>query len=92
MADQNITPKINNHISKHVQAVTDLVDALNRLRALHEDYEDNGYSGVITQDHITGDNVHLTPTQLANSYSSWIAVDGFIEQNFHDDIWAQILP
>lgn len=89
MAVQDITPKISNHITNEVQAVGRFREALADLLALHEDYQNNGYSGVITQDHIVGDNVHMTPALVGNVYTSVLAINTFMETNFHDDVLAQ---
>jgi len=89
MADQDLTPKISDFISKEVAAVGRFRAALADLIELHADYEDNGYFAIITQDHITGDNVHMTPALVANVFSSVLAINAFMESNFHDDVLAQ---
>lgn len=89
MTAQDFTPKISDFITNEVQAVTDFLDALYRLQALSQLYEDNGYFTLITQDHILGDNVHMTPALIANVFTSWSAINTFMESNFHDDVLAQ---
>jgi len=89
MATKDLTPKINDFITKEVEAVGRFRAALADLLALHGEYEDNGYSGIITQDQITGDNVHMEPVLIANVFVSVLAINTFIESNFYDDVLAQ---
>ena len=89
MAAQDLTNKINDHITREIDAVARFRAALADLLQSHADFEDNGYSGVITQDHISGDNVHMTPQLAANVYTSVLAINAFMEANFHDDVLAQ---
>lgn len=89
MAPKDLTAKINDHISHEIDAVMDFRQALSELLRLKDEYEDNGYFAIITQDHIVGDNVHMTPELIANVYSSVSAINAFMEANFHDDILAQ---
>jgi hypothetical protein len=89
MAEQDLTPKISDFITNEVQAVGRFRDALADLLELHAEYEDNGYFAIITQDHVIGENVHMTPTLAANVFSSVLAINTFMENNFHDDVLAQ---
>lgn len=89
MAAKDLTPKISDFITNEVNAVGRFRQALADLLMLLGEYEDNGYSGVITQDHIVGDNIHLDPALIANVFTSITAINTFMESNFHDDVLAQ---
>jgi len=89
MPAQDLTPKIQDHITREIDAVNRFRSALNDLLELHGEYQDNGFSGVISQDHIAGDIIHMTPDLVANVYTSILAIDAFMEAGFHDDVLAQ---
>ena len=68
-AQQDLTNKKQNFMSRYVQAAQDLLVAREKLRALHNEWEANGYSSTIVQGDIqSGGLLHLTPAIMAGGF------------------------
>lgn len=62
--------KIANFVSREVNAAQALVDAFDSWDELRKEWDAQGLSGVITDEHITGSNQHVAAADLANAFSS----------------------
>lgn len=81
MAAQDLTGKKANFMSNCVAQTKALTDAYRALRSLRQEWTSEGYSTGITQNDITGANLHLTPAILANLMSTFDIIDQPINSN-----------
>lgn len=84
--------KKSDFITREVEAVTQLMRALDDLRSLDIEYTNNGYASgenEIVDADATGDNSHMDKALIANVITSYRAIDAFMVAGFHDDVLAQ---
>lgn len=76
MAAQDLTSKKQAFMARAVAAAAALQAAREQLKALADEWTNNGYSGGIVQADIqSGSLLHLTPTLLANLMNSQAALE-----------------
>lgn len=91
----DLSAKKANYVSREVAAAKRLIDAVNDLMLLQQEYENNGYASgapnAITDDDCVGSNAHMDAALVANVLTSAQAVAGFMVSNYHDDVIAQAI-
>jgi len=91
MAD--LTAKKSDYITRLVQEAGNMVDQMNRFRALQAEYTDNGYfdspGAQITDADCIGDNAHMSASLITSVITSSIDMNAFLVGGFHDDNFSK---
>lgn len=71
-----------NFVTEQRNAVEALVQALDSLEALHNQWDKQGLAAVITQDDLTGDNADITPQMLADGWNAHNAIKTALDAGY----------
>lgn len=87
----DVSGKIVNFAVREVQAVTELLQALEKLRALRKEYDALGYNGGIADEDLTGPVAHLAAADLGSAFFSHEAVENLLSGAHYTNLYALTL-
>jgi hypothetical protein len=82
--------KIANFVSREVSAAQALIDAFDAWDELRKEWDAQGLSALITDDHLTGGNAHVSAADLANAFSSIDALESVLAAGHATNLYKLI--
>lgn len=80
--------KILNFATREVDATTSLINAVNELNLLRQEWDARNYVNLITDDHLIGDIAHLAATDLVGVFVTLDALNGVLENGHWANLYA----
>jgi len=87
----DVSGKIVNFAVREVQAVTELLQALEKLRALRKEYDALSYGGGIADEDLTGPVAHLAAADLGSAFFSHEAVENLLSSGHYTNLFKLTL-